>query len=262
MSMLGALRTRLLGSKPRAAPEGNAVKLPTSEPRTPEISDAASAIIAEVRRASLTYCGPPKLEMLARCVEILNEEQVPGQFIEAGVALGGSAIVMARLKGSRKLTLYDVFGLIPPPSERDGDDAHRRFEVIASGESPGLGGNTYYGYVEDLQGQVKINLERFGVDLEGDEVSLVAGVFENTVHPSEPVALAHVDCDWYDSVNVCIDRIAPKLTPGGIIVFDDYSSYSGCRKAVDQWLERDPSLSIIARRRSIAVRKGCLIGEL
>ncbi|MGO7580519.1 TylF/MycF/NovP-related O-methyltransferase [Rhizobium ruizarguesonis] len=26
------------------------------------------------------------------------------------------------------------------------------------------------------------------------------------------------------------------MVKGGYIIFDDYSSYSGCRKAVDQWL--------------------------
>ncbi len=255
MSMLGALRARLVGSKPQEVPDAKPAKPPAPKARLAAISENASAIIAEVREASLTYCGPPKLETLARCAEIVNEQKIRGQFLEAGVALGGSAIVMARLKGDRRLVLYDVFGLIPPPSERDGEDAHKRFGVIAKGESVGLGGNTYYGYVQDLQRQVSANLERFGVDLLRDEVKLVAGLFADTLKPIEPVALAHVDCDWYDSVTICIDRIAPMLAPGGIIVFDDYTSYSGCRKAVDQWLAHDSRLEVIAIQRSIAIRR-------
>jgi len=253
MSLLGALRARLFQSRPQATRR----HAPPMRSLPGPVNEVAAALIAEVRESSLTYCGPPKLETLVECVEIVDQEGVPGQFIEAGVALGGSAIVLARLKRRRrKLALYDVFGLIPPPSERDGEDAHRRFEVIVKGESAGLGGKTYYGYIDDLQGQVRANLERFGVDLVRDEIRLVPGLFEETLHPSDPVALAHVDCDWYDSVKICIDRIAPLLSPGGVVVFDDYSSYSGCRRAVDEWLARDSTLGVIISRRSIAIRRG------
>lgn len=215
----------------------------------------ANEIISAVRAAGLTYCGPPKLETLATAVAMVNGARVPGRFIEAGVALGGSAIVLAKLKGERRLDLYDVFGMIPPPSDRDGEDAHKRYAEIAAGRSPGLAGNKYYGYISDLQSKVEENLAAYGIDLVRDQVFLVPGLFEYTLWPEEPVALAHIDCDWYDSVTVCIKRIAPKLAAGAIVVFDDYSSYSGCRKAVDEWLSTDARLEIVANQRSIAIRK-------
>ena len=31
------------------------------------------------------------------------------------------------------MKVYDVFGMIPPPSEHDGADIHRRYETIAAG---------------------------------------------------------------------------------------------------------------------------------
>ena len=51
----------------------------------------------------------------------------------------------------------------------------------------------------------------------------------------QDVALAHVDGDWYESVMTCLERIAPYLVPEGRIVIDDYDSWSGCRKAVDEY---------------------------
>jgi Macrocin-O-methyltransferase (TylF) len=60
---------------------------------------------------------------------------------------------------------------------------------------------------------------------------------------------------WVFDARQCIDRIAPQLVPGGIVVFDDYSSYSGCTRAVDEWLTRDVSLEKIFHRRSLGVRR-------
>jgi predicted O-methyltransferase YrrM len=215
----------------------------------------AADVIARIRAANLTYCGPPKLENLATLTRAVSEAGVPGDFVEAGVALGGSAILLSLLKPSAaRLTLYDVFEMIPAPGPNDGPDAHARYDVIRSGVSPGLGGETYYGYVDGLQAQVRRNLEAFGVDLERDQVALVRGLFEDTLNPSGPIAFAHVDCDWYDSVRACIDRIGPWLSPGGVIVFDDYNSYSGCRRAVDEMLAARSDLAVVLDARSLAVR--------
>lgn len=213
-------------------------------------------LIAEIRAANLSYCGRPKLENIAEAVLLVRSDNVPGDYLEAGVALGGSAILLGQLKPSDvRLDLYDVFGLIPPPGENDGEDAHRRYTEIRSGESVGLGGNTYYGYINELLEQVKGNLRQFGLDPDHGNIRCVPGLFEETLHPADLVALAHVDCDWYDSVKVCIDRITPKLSPGGIIIFDDYSSYSGCRRAVDEWLDKDSQFEKIFHRRSLGVRR-------
>lgn len=213
-------------------------------------------IIADIRTANLSYCGRPKLENIAGALLRVRNESVPGCYLEAGVALGGSAILLGLLKPANvPLDLYDVFGMIPSPGENDGEDAHRRYEEIRSGASDGLGGDTYYGYVDGLLEKVKENLRQFGLDPDGGNIRCVPGLFEETLHPPGEVALAHVDCDWYDSVRVCIDRIAPQLAPGGIMIFDDYSSYSGCRRAVDEWMDEDSSIEKIFYLRSLGVRR-------
>jgi hypothetical protein len=214
------------------------------------------ALIAAIRAANLSYCGPPKLENVAEAAQLVRAANVSGRWLEAGVALGGSAILLGHLKAPGvPLDLHDVFAMIPPPGPDDGEDAHKRYAEIVSGRSAGLGGDTYYGYVDDLHARVLDNLRRFGLDLERDTIRTVRGLFEATLRPPGPIALAHVDCDWYDSVRVCIERVGPLLSPGGVIVFDDYSSYSGCRRAVDEWLARDAALERVFHRRSLGVRR-------
>jgi len=218
--------------------------------------DEVAKAIADIRAIRLSYCGPPKLENIAEALMRVRRDKVPGRYIEAGVALGGSAILLGLLKPAEVLLeLYDVFAMIPPPGENDGDDAHRRYAEISSGKSAGLGEDPYYGYVDGLLDKVKSNLRHFGLQPDGGTIRLIPGLFEDTLYPGGPIALAHIDCDWYDSVRVCIERISPKLSPGGIMIFDDYSSYSGCRRAVDGWLAEDTSLEKVFHQRSLGVRR-------
>lgn len=210
--------------------------------------------IAAIRAARLSYCGPPKLENLAEAAAHVRRHGVPGNWLEAGVALGGSAILLAKLKpATTTLELYDVFGMIPPPSAADGEDAHSRYRLIASGTSPGIGGDTYYGYERDLLAKVQGNLRAFGIDAARQHVRCVPGLFEATLQPAGPVALAHIDCDWHDSVRVCIERIADRVPPDGVLVFDDWSSYSGCRRAVEDWRARDDRFAVLFEQRSLGL---------
>lgn len=220
------------------------------------VPEQIAQLVSEIRAAYLSYCGSPKLENVADAILQIQREKTQGLYLEAGVALGGSAILLARLKPANvSLRLFDVFGMIPPPGDSDGEDAHRRYDEIRSGNSPGLGGQTYYGYVDNLLETVKGNLRRFGIDPERDGVEFFPGLFQDTLRLDGPVAFAHIDCDWYDSVKTCIERIAPWLSPGGIMVFDDYSSYSGCGRAVDEFLASNNTFEIIFHKRSLGMRR-------
>lgn len=143
-------------------------------------------------------------------------------------------------KAARPLLVYDVFGMIPAPTDADGEDVHARYETIKSGRASGLSGDTYYGYEPDLMAKVRQTFERFGLPLDENAVSLIPGLFQDTIVGDEPVALAHIDGDWYESVRTCLERIGPRLSPAGVMVIDDYDAWSGCRRAVDEFLARHP----------------------
>ena len=198
-------------------------------------------VAGRVRRQGLTYLSPAKLDKLGNAVLEVERRAIPGAILEAGCALGGSAILIAAARAqSRPLRVYDVFGMIPPPGERDDADVHDRYKVIASGKSRGLKGNRYYGYETDLSRRVKGNFESAGFDLDRDHIEMIVGKVEDTLVVDAPIALAHVDVDWYDPVMTCLERIAPHLSVGGIIVLDDYFDWSGCRKATDDFLKHTP----------------------
>lgn len=209
-------------------------------------------LIIELRSCGLTYLTRMALADLALSV---LADPPKGTVIEAGAALGGSTILLAAAKRPHQsLYVYDTFGMIPPPTDSDGTDAHERYDVIARGEAEGIGRNPYYGYRADLYDRVVENLRRFGYEPDEHRVVLVRGDFEETLHPEAPVAVAHIDCDWYRSVRTCLRRIGPKVLPGGRMVIDDYDHWSGARRAVDEWLEGADEFQVRRRSRLHVVR--------
>jgi predicted O-methyltransferase YrrM len=217
----------------------------------------ASRTVREVRNRRLTYLGYDALADLERAVRRLEAAGVPGIIVEAGCALGGSTVVMGLAKHpDRPLRTYDVFGLIPPPSDADGDDVQARYRAVVQGESRGIGGDRYYGYEDNLRDRVANTLRSFGLDLEAHRIELIEGLFQDTLRPAEPVALAHIDADWYESVKTCVERIEPHLSRGGVLVIDDYDHWSGCRKAVDEYFaDKRDRYDFVRRARLHVVRR-------
>jgi predicted O-methyltransferase YrrM len=63
---------------------------------------------------------------------------------------------------------------------------------------------------------------------------LVIGLFGDTLpgflaaHPG-PVKFAHIDCDLYSSTVTILEQLAPRITKGTVLVFDEFLNYPGWR---------------------------------
>jgi asparagine synthase (glutamine-hydrolysing) len=199
-------------------------------------SPTGFCILRRIRSERLSYLEMPALIDLYEAVSSAESQQTPGVIVEAGTALGGSAIAMAAAKlPGRPMLIFDAFETIPPPSERDGNDAHQRYVLIQSGKATGLRGDTYYGYRVNLLEQVEHNFSCFGYPLSQHNIHLIKGYYVDTLRLNQPVVVAHLDCDWYDSVLICLERIVPYLVVGGRLIIDDYQHWSGCKRAVDDY---------------------------
>lgn len=217
-----------------------------------------SRLARRVRRQNLTYLSRRRLARLEAELSRVERQGVPGDLLEFGVALGGSAIVIASRAGSaRSFHGFDVFAMIPPPSsDKDGQDALSRYALIKSGASQGLGGETYYGYRDNLYDAVTSAFSKHHLPVDGQRIVLHKGLFEDTwpLYRGQAIAFAHIDCDWYDPVRFCLEHVAERLAPGGAILLDDYHDYGGCRTAVTDFLAQrsdfqfDDGENVILRR--------------
>jgi len=73
-----------------------------------------------------------------------------------------------------------------------------------------------------------------------DRVELVKGFFAHTlpILPEAKYSFIHLDCDIYSSYKQCLAYFYERMTPGGIILFDEYNDppWPGCNKAIDEFL--------------------------
>lgn len=192
---------------------------------------------SRVRDENLSYTTDRQLHQL---LEVVRRTAPSGALIiETGCARGGSAILMCSAKApQRPMRVYDLFAMLPPPSEHDGEDMRARYAEIAAGDAVGLGGDQYYLYDEDLMATVTNNFARFGYPVGANNVQLIKGKAQDTVAVAEPVALANIDVDWYEPVTACLERIMPHVIVGGAVALRAYSDWSGCRKATDDYFSR------------------------
>ncbi len=160
----------------------------------------------------------------------------PLQVAEFGVGRGGSATILAWLVGryGGTLTLFDVFGRIPPPTIRDGERAQDRYQTILTRET-----SDYYGNLPNLLDLIMADLE--AVCPKG-RLEIVRGRYEDTL-PAQTkrrsLGLVHIDCDWYESVRAVLAYLQDNLRLNAIIQIDDYSNWQGARQATDEatWLQ-------------------------
>lgn len=212
-----------------------------------------------VLRDRLTYLSPAKISRLTRAGGRCRRSPGPGRHPRIGVALGGSSVLLARhASPERQFHGFDVFGLIPPPSSaKDDAKSKERYQVISSGQSIGIGGDGYYGYRDDLYESVSGTLARYGRPVDGRSVFLHKGLFAETWprYARPQVAFAHIDCDWYDPVEFCLNAVLTRLAPGGIIALDDYHDYGGCRAATDEFLGAHPGVFAVDNGPNLILRR-------
>lgn len=207
----------------------------------------------------LTFINSAALEFHRRLITDVEEGGVPGMFLECGVAKAGSSLLFASQKNpDRCLHLFDTFEGIPKPSEKDGPDVHRRYKAIQRRKlSPGTAAavdgndtklktleeakNTYYGDMENLlEYDQKLFAEASSRELlSAERVFFHKGMFKDTVRPTGPVAYAHLDGDWFDSVYDPLKAIVPVLSVGAYIVLDDVFAYSGSKSAMADFFNLD-----------------------
>jgi O-methyltransferase len=209
----------------------------------------------QVYERGLTYMTRPQMSsLLALCGE-MEERHEPGIMIECGCARGGSAILLTAEKSeARVLRIYDVFGALPEPSPKDGEDLRARWQQIQEGHASELGG-THYSHEPDLLARVRSAFVQAGYPPERNNVTFVKGKVQDTLALDERVCLAHIDVDFYEAVQTCLERIVPNLSSSGAIVVHAYLDWSSSRRAVDDFFRGRPGWRFDTRAGHLVARR-------
>jgi O-methyltransferase len=164
----------------------------------------------------LTMVGLERLDDVQACVESIVRDGIEGDVIEAGAWRGGAALVMRAtldtLGDGRTVVVADSFEGFPP-----GDEQLSGIDFLAA----------------PLE-EVRESFARLGCDR---GVEFVPGFFEQSLAAlaGRRWAIVRLDADTYEPTRAALRALYPGLAKGGYLIVDDYGSFEGCRRAVDEF---------------------------
>jgi hypothetical protein len=220
---------------------------PTAARHFPEDIDTTTKDIFNLVRP-YTMTGPERVFALRQAVHYVIHNRIPGGIVECGVWKGGSMIAVARTMmelgvSDRYLWLYDTFDGMSEPSSHDvslgGETA---FELLAKSDK-----ETSSVWAFAPLDEVRQNLHSTGYP--EDKILYVQGKVEETIPGNAPeqISILRLDTDWYESTRHELVNLYPRLSPGGVLIIDDYGHWAGSQKAVDEYFLNMPDRPLLNR---------------
>ena len=164
--------------------------------------------------------------------------KIPGNYAEFGVFNGATtleALAASRVYGLDELQFY-IFDSFEGLPELDSKDVNEIF----------------------FKGQFSSSFDYFVNNLKKEGAALarfhIFPGYYNQILPELDLgeltfAFVFIDCDLYSSTVSVLEFIKDKLRQGSIVAFDDWYCYDspaqGERKAVAEWLQKNPDLELI-----------------
>lgn len=185
-----------------------------------------------------TMASYRRLDNVYRLAQRSEQESIRGAFVECGSWRGGCSAIMAwvahRVGSGRKTWLFDSFEGLPEPTKEDGETASAYASKNVSGRLSSI--NLCIGTLEKAKEILFTKLK-----LPEKDIVIRKGWFQDTLpvamHEIGPIAILRLDGDWYESTRVCLEHLYDLVVPGGFVIIDDYGTWEGCRKAVDEFMQ-------------------------
>jgi O-methyltransferase len=152
---------------------------------------------------------------------VLSTHKLPGDVAEVGVYRGGSAKLIASLKGGKTLHLFDTFAGLP--AVKAGLDLHREadfhdtsLEAVQRYLSPYPGILYYQGLFPESARALAKTPASF--------------------------SLVHLDVDIYESTKAGLEFFYPRMVKGAVIISHDYRNLGcpGVTAAIDEFFADKP----------------------
>jgi O-methyltransferase len=221
----------------------------TAVPRTHPQDFTPHHIAILNQTAPYTLTSPERIFSLIEAVSHVVRQNVPGAIVECGVWRGGSMMATALTllsmnRSDRDLYLFDTFEGMPMPQDVDihasGQAAMVEFTQEQRGDDSSAVCYASLNEVKAAMASTRYNPER---------VHFIRGKVEDTIPSEAPesIALLRLDTDWYESTRHELEHLYPRLSPGGILIIDDYGDWQGARKATDEFIAKHAASLFLSR---------------
>lgn len=179
----------------------------------------------DIPSLGLTMIGTRRMNNIRSCIETLLREDVPGDFMEAGVWRGGACIYMRGVLKAYGVTDRHVW-------VADSFEGMPKVDVSSSPLDASWAESA--GGIAVPVDEVRANFQRFG--LLDAQVHFLKGWFAESL-PNAPVAalaLLRLDCDLYRSTLDVLEAMYDRVSPGGFVIVDDYE-WKSCSTAIAEF---------------------------
>jgi hypothetical protein len=225
-----------------------------TDPVTPDIDK--DLVFMDLYQQVMPYTMTSKEAVftLYTSINYVLDRNIPGDIVECGVWRGGSSllaalIMKARNIRDRKLYLYDTFQGMPTPTEFDVDKrGNTGFEMM---EKYGDNIGWCYALLDDVKAAFSAYNFEFEIHfIEGDVIETLPKI------KPETISVLRLDTDWYESTALEFELLYPRLSPGGVLIVDDYGCWAGSRKATDDYFKKvaPPMLTRIDREVRLGIK--------
>jgi O-methyltransferase len=217
--------------------------------RYPDFDEATLTLLRRVLPYTMT--SPARIFAVCSAVRYVEANNIPGAFVECGVWKGGSSMAAAlTFKTPRSMYLFDTFEGMSVPTEHDRQATSGQLASTMLREAAQDDTLRCYSPLEE----VKLNMGSTGYP--AAQINYIKGKVEDTLPEAAPqqIAVLRLDTDWYESTRHELEHLYPRLSPGGVLIIDDYGYWSGARKAADEYLRDSLFLSRIDNTGRIAIK--------
>ncbi|KKR54639.1 MAG: hypothetical protein UT91_C0011G0004 [Parcubacteria group bacterium GW2011_GWA2_40_23] len=192
-----------------------------------------------------TMTSKEKMYALYRATKYVVDADIPGDFVECGVWRGGSSMLIAHTlvelrDTTRKIFLYDTYEGMAEPQANDYSIANSK--RIARNIWQSKKNTNHNDWCYASLDEVKRNM--CTTNYPENLVVYVKGKVENTIPREMPIniSLLRLDTDWYESTKHELNNLYPILVTKGVLILDDYGTWMGAKKAVDEYFVKDTIL--------------------
>ena len=195
----------------------------------------------------LKYSMTTKVRMwsLLNSINYIYNNNIQGDFVECGVWRGGNLILYELLNQKynldKKVFGFDTFEGMPMPGEHD-----FKYNNLSAMDLYNRKVKIENNWCKSTLDEVKRNIL---TECSNVNVKLIKGKVENTLLVKEnipdKISILRLDTDFYESTKIELEILFPKLEKNGVLIIDDYGSYKGARKAVDEYFKKKAFLIYI-----------------
>jgi O-methyltransferase len=173
-----------------------------------------------------------QLTVILREFEAVLDRGVGGAVVEFGCYIGTTSLFLRRLLDARgdmrELHVYDSFAGLPPKTAEDESRAGEQF----------------------VAGELAVSKKQFLQQFQraGLRPPVIHKGWFSELNPSdvpEQIACAFLDGDFYSSIHDSLRLVLPRLSPGGVIIIDDYAreALPGAARAAHELLGNRPIIT-------------------